>query len=419
MLAWLLLPALIQGGDVGDVGYTAIVQQADAQLQAGPWRAWLDSPGGELPFALEIERKGAKLSAKIGNGEESIAVPDARFDANDLVLDIPHYDSKITARILPLGTKLEGEWKKRSGPDRWTKLAFHATAGAAPRFSPLQEETPRALEGRWSAHFDKGEENGVLVLRKGSTDGVEGTFLMPSGDFRWLAGSVQGDRLRLSCFDGAHAFLFDATSGKDGGWNGKFWSGDRWEDSWTGKLDPNAQFADGFGDVHWKDGFDLGQLAFPDLDGKKRSLADPAFGGRAIVIQLLGSWCPNCHDETAYLARVHEKYKDRGLTVIGLAFEVTGDFARDAEQVRRMRERYKVGYPILLAGMNDKKKVVEAIPALDKMLAFPTTIFLHGDGRARAVHTGFAGPGTKEEYEKLKKRFEGMIEELLAEPSRH
>jgi thiol-disulfide isomerase/thioredoxin len=418
MFACLLLPALMQGGDVGDVGYTAVVQQPDAQLQAGPWRAWLDSPGGELPFALVIERTGARLSAKIGNGEESIAVPDTRFADNDLVFDIPHYDSKITARVLPLGTRLEGEWKKRSGPERWTKLAFHATAGAAPRFTPLQEATPRVLEGRWSAHFDKGEEDGVLVLRKGTGDGVEGTFLLPSGDFRWLAGSVQGDRLRLSCFDGAHAFLFDATGAANGGWKGKFWSGDRWEDSWTGKLDPNAQLADGFGDVHWKEGFDLGQLAFPDLDGKKRSLADPAFAGKAIVIQILGSWCPNCHDETAYLARVYDTYKDRGLSVIGLAFEVTGDAARDSEQVRRMRERYKVGYPILLAGTNDKKKVVEVIPALDKMLAFPTTIFLDGDGRMRAVHTGFSGPGTKEEYERLKKRFEGMIEELLAEPKK-
>jgi thiol-disulfide isomerase/thioredoxin len=415
MLGWLLVLALTQ--DPEAIGY-ADIQSPDAMLHVGPWRAWLDSPGGELPFALEIERTGTKLSAKIGNGEESIAVPDTRIEANELVLDIPHYDSKITARIAPLGTKLYGEWKKRSGPDRWTTLKFHARAGTAPRFSYLAESPPRPLEGRWSVRFDKGNESGVLVLRKGAEDGVEGTFLMPTGDFRWLAGSVQGNRLRLSCFDGAHAFLFDATSGKDGSWTGKFWSGDRWEDTWTGKLDPNAKLADGFDDVHWKEGFDLARLAFPDLEGKKRSLADPAFAGKAIVIQVLGSWCPNCHDETAYLARVYDKYKERGLSVVGLAFEVTGDFARDAEQVRRMRERYKVAYPILLAGTNDKKKAAEAIPALDKVLAFPTTIFLHGDGRVRAVHSGFAGPGTKEEHEKLAKRFEAMIEELLAEPAR-
>lgn len=416
MLRWLLVLALTQEPEA--IGGYADIPSPDAMLQVGSWRAWLDSPGGELPFALEIERTGTKLSAKIGNGEESIVVPDTRIDANEMVLDIPHYDSRITARILPLGTKLEGEWRKRSGPDRWTKLGFHATSGPAPRFTPLQKATPPPTEGRWSVHFDKGEESGVLVLRKGAVDATEGTFLMPTGDFRWLAGSVQGNRLRLSCFDGAHAFLFDATSGADGSWAGKFWSGDRWEDTWTGKLDPNAKLADGFDDVHWKEAFDLAQLSFPDLDGKKRSLADPAFAGKAIVIQVLGSWCPNCHDETAYLARVYDRYKERGLSVVGLAFEVTGDPARDSEQVRRMRERYKVAYPMLLAGMNDKKKAAEAIPALDKVLAFPTTIFLHGDGRVRAVHSGFAGPGTKEEHEKLKKRFEAMIEELLAEPTK-
>ena len=414
-MLWLLF-ILGAAQDRGDRGYETPPELPGVVLETGTWRAWLDSPGGDLPFALEIERAGAKIAAKIGNGEESIPVPETRIEGAEIVFDIPHYDSRITARIAPLGTKLEGEWKKRSGPERWTKLPFHAVAGPAPRFGHLPDAPARALEGRWSVRFQKGAESGVLILRKGAAEGVEGTFLMPTGDFRWLAGSMQGKRLRLSCFDGAHAFLFDATIDDYGGWSGKFWSGDRWEDDWVGKLDPNARLADGFDEVRWKEGFDLAQLTFPDLDGKKRSLADPAFAGRAIVIQVLGSWCPNCHDETAYLARVYDRYRARGLSVVGLAFEHSGDFARDAEQVRRMRDRHAVQYPILVAGLSDKKKVAAAIPALDRVLAFPTTIFLHGDGRVRAVHSGFAGPGTKEEHEKLKKRFEGIVEELLAEP---
>lgn len=418
----IMLPALVvalvlqgAGRDLGSTGY-AEIESPDALLQVGPWRAWLDSPEGELPFALEIARDGKKLSATIGNGEEKIAVPETRLEGGDLVFDMPHYDSKITAKIAPLGTKLDGEWKKRSGVDRWTTLKFHATAGAASRFTPSAKAAAAQLEGRWSAHFDKGEETGVLVLRKGAESTVEGTFLMPTGDYRWLAGTIDGDRLRLSCFDGAHAFLFDATASAGGGWSGKFWSGDRWQDTWNAKLDPNAQLADEFGQAHWKEGIGLAELLYPDLDGNEHSLGEEAFAGKAMVIQILGSWCPNCHDETAYLARVYDRYKERGLSVVGLAFELTGDFARDAEQARRMRTRHKASYPFLLAGLSDKKKAAEAFPALDRVFAFPTTIFLHRDGRVRAIHSGFSGPGTREEHEKLAKKFEGIIEELLAEP---
>jgi len=402
-----------RGHDSGQAG--ADVEQSATMLERGSWRAWLESPGGELPFALEIERTDGQLSATFGNGEEKIVVPLSRIEGGDIVFDIPHYDSRITARIAPLGTRLDGEWRKRSGVERWTSLRFHAVSGQAPRFTSRGAGDAALISGRWAVQFESEPDPAVAILRP-SPGGVEGTFLTSTGDFRWLAGSFEAGRLRLSCFDGAHAFLFDAKLGADGRLAGGFWSGDRWHDPWTAVRDENATIPDGFERARWKEGFDLGRLVYPDLDGKKRSLGEKAFAGRAMVIQVLGSWCPNCHDETAYLARVHDEYKERGLSIVGLAFEMTGDFSRDSGQVIRMRERHKASYPFLLGGLSDKQKASEALPALDRVLAFPTTIFLHGDGRVRAVHSGFAGPGTKEEHEKLKRRFEGLIEELLAEP---
>jgi len=387
------------------------------ELQTGPWRAWLESPGGELPFGLEIERAAGQLSATIVNGEERIAIPSTTVEAREIVFDFPHYDSAIRARISPLGMSLKGEWRKRSGADRWTVMPFRAEAGDSPRFRPIEEVRimTQAVQGRFAVKFERSEDPAVAILRPGKGNGIEGTILTTTGDYRWLAGSMEGVRLRLSCFDGAHAFLVDASTGADGVLRGRFWSGDRWQEGWEAKWDANASIPDGFEQVHWKDGFGLADLRYPDLDGKARSLADPEFAGRAIVIQVLGSWCPNCHDETAYLSKVYDRYRERGLSVVGLAFEHTGDFARDAEQVKRLRARYDVKYPILLAGLSDKKKASEAIPALDRVLAFPTTIFLHKDGRVRAVHSGFAGPATKEEHEKLARRFEALIAELLAE----
>ncbi|HEV8113555.1 MAG TPA: TlpA disulfide reductase family protein [Planctomycetota bacterium] len=416
MLLALAIGLLIQGrdGDYG-MGYAEIGPPTE-MLEVGAWRAWLESPGGELPFEIVIARDGPKLSAKIRNGEEEIGVPETRLEGDQIVFDIPHYDSSITAKVARLGTKLDGEWKNRSGADRWTKLKFHATAGAAPRFRSEGPLNAAPVAGRWSAKFDGDADLAVAILRPGADGAVEGTFLTSTGDFRWLTGSCERGHLRLSCFDGAHAFLFDARTSPDGSLAGDFWSGDRGHDTWMALRDDHASIPDEFERAHWKDGFGLAQLRFPDLDGKEHSLGEEAFAGRAIVVQVLGSWCPNCHDETAYLARVYDQYKARGLSVVGLAFEMTGDFARDAEQVRRMRERHKVAYPMLLAGLADNQKAAEALPALDRVIAFPTTIFLHRDGRVRAVHSGFAGPATKEEHAKLAKQFERIIEELLAEP---
>lgn len=415
-MLWALACALLlQGDDRGldRVGY-AEIQSPAAMIEVGPWRAWLESPGGELPFELVITRDGGKFAADFQNGQESINEPETRIDGDQIVIEIPRYDSRITATIAPLGTRLDGEWKKRSGLDKWTSLPFHAQAGAAPRFARLGGAAERINDGRFSVKF---EQSGVAVLMLNTEAGATvGTFLTTTGDFRFLCGSLENHRLRLSCFDGAHAFLFDAISDTHGALHGDFWSGDKWHEKWEAKPDPNASLPDGFDQAHWKDGFGLAQLLYPDLNGVEHSLGEGAFAGKAIVIQVLGSWCPNCHDEMPYLAKVYDRYKDRGLSVVGLAFEVTGDWTRDAQQVRRMRERYGAKYPVLLAGSSEKQKATEAFPALDRVFAFPTTIFLHRDGRVRAVHSGFAGPATKEEHEKLAKRFEGIIEELLAEP---
>ena len=77
------------------------------------------------------------------------------------------------------------------------------------------------------------------------------------------------------------------------------------------------------------------------------------------------------------------------LSIVGLAFEVTGDFRRDAQQVLAYAERHDVGYPLLVAGLSDKAAAGKAFPVLDQVRSYPTTIFLHADGRVRAIYQAF------------------------------
>lgn len=389
-----------------------------SDVREGLWCASLASPGGKLSFGLEIKVVDHALQATLVNGSERIAVPSARLEKGELVLEIPHYDAILIATLSEQGDRLGGEWRKRSGSDRWTKLPFaavHAKNGSCEVPSPRKADEP-TVDGRWSVKFSASEDPAVGVFQTQGTQAVEGTFLSTTGDYRYLAGTFTDRHLRLSCFDGTHAFLFDARLQDDGTLKGDFWSGDRWHETWTATRDARAELPDTYGRARWNEDIGLATLLFPDMDGQERSLADPEFAGQARIVQILGSWCPNCHDETHYLAELDRRYRARGLSIVGLAFEITGDFERDAEQVRRTAKRHGATYPMLLAGLSDREKARQALPALGGLFAFPTTIFLHKDGRVRAVHSGFAGPGTGEEYTKLKGEFEKLVLELLNEP---
>jgi thiol-disulfide isomerase/thioredoxin len=403
----------------------ALVAPAAAQLQqanepaAGRWRAWLDTPGGELPFGIEFSYPDDVLSAHLVNGEERIPVlaftRDAGAAAPTVVLSMPHYDSEITARITGSGRSLDGEWRKTRGPGKEARVLFHARAGETERFAREQEfDLEDGLGGRWSVRFASDELPAVAEFTQYTSGRLRGTFLTATGDYRYLAGHVDGEQLALSCFDGAHAFLFRATRQPDGSLAGDFWSGNWWHETWTATPAPDAALPDPFAQTSRTD-TSLAALAFPDLDGELRNLADPDLSGRATLVQLFGSWCPNCHDETAYLVELDRRYRERGLRIVGLAFELTGDFERSARQVKRFAARHRVKYPLLIAGTADKGLASQAFPAVDRVRSYPTTILLHGDGRVRAVHSGWSGPATGEAHVKLRADMESLIEELLAE----
>ncbi len=135
------------------------------------------------------------------------------------------------------------------------------------------------------------------------------------------------------------------------------------------------------------------------------------------MVNVFGSWCPNCNDEAPLLAEWYRRYRDRGLEIVGLAYEFTGDPERDRRLVRRFAKRYGIDYPLLLAGVSDKAAAAETLPDLTAVLSYPTTIFIGRDGKVRKIHSGFAGPGTGRHHEELVAKLEAAIEELLAEPA--
>jgi thiol-disulfide isomerase/thioredoxin len=380
----------------------------------GAWHAWLDSPGGELPFELELRETDGKWQALVTNGAEQQGVPLSKFENGELTLRFGHYDATIQARVAEDGRRLDGEWKKRRSADEYATLPFHAVQGSVPRFGGGDAAAAQALDGRWAAFFESQPQPAVALFSPQPDGEVWGTFLTTTGDYRYLAGSFDGERLRLSCFDGAHAFLFDARLGKEGGLAGDFWSGDRSHDAWRAKKSPEAKLPDAQSLLHPRPGARFDQLSAIGVDGRLYSFAEPSFAGKVRLVTLFGSWCPNCHDEAALLVELDKKYRSRGLLILGLAFEVTGDVERDLKQVRGFAARHGIEFPLLLAGKADKEIAARCFPLFDKIEAFPTTVFLDADGMQRAAWTGYSGPATGSEHAALRARFEALIEKLLA-----
>jgi len=384
-------------------------------LEPGTWRAWLDSPGGELPFGLELTPGSGGWSGKILNGLERIDIERVEIDANHLTLGIDHYAATVEA-TLTSPTTLEGRWWKTGSKGAISELPFHAIHGESRRFQSLEAAVETgSVDGRWSVQFADDEDLAVAVFEQHDGNEVTGTFLTTTGDYRYLAGSFEGGRLRLSVFDGAHAFLFDARLQDDGTLAGDFWSRDSWHDTWTARRDDTASIDPATEQVAWVGGTPLSEVVFPDLEGNPRSLDDPEFAGQARIIEVFGSWCPNCNDATAYLVDLHKRYGPRGLSILGLAFEMSGDFGRDADQVRVYRNYHGIEYPLLIAGNSIKAEASKQFPLIERIKSYPTTIFLDGEGNVHTVYSGFSGPATGDAYLELQAEFERIIEELLGD----
>lgn len=386
----------------------------------GDWRAVLTSPGGELPFTLTVEDEGGWLRAVAQNGEERAPFSGIRIDGRQVVFELDFYDAEIESTLGEDG-HLEGRWRKTTD-DGDSTLPFKAVKDDTSRFlatdRPAPGGAPASVAGAWSVEFtdEDGSETARAELEQ-QGDVLTGTFLTATGDYRFLHGSYEKGLLRLSTFDGAHAFLFTAEAQADGSLQGDFWSRDSYHATWTAR--PAADEADGLTDP-WQlvgltneDG--KFSFAFDDRDGNTVSLEDARFQGKVVLVNIFGTWCPNCNDEAPLLSTWHRRFQDQGLEIVGLAYEYTGDRARDEAMIDRFAERYAIQYPILLAGTSDKKEAASTLPDLTSVVAFPTTVFIGRDGKVRKIHSGFEGPGTGTHHAELVAELESLIRELLAE----
>ena len=251
-------------------------------------------------------------------------------------------------------------------------LLFSAVPGAK-RFDQNATATGN-ISGRWQVTFSQSKKDGLSVAEfRQQGNKLTGTFLNPTGDYRYLEGVVSSDSILLSGFDGGHAFLITGKIDGDNITDGKFYSGATYMENWTAVKDANATISQDSVAMYVKPGEESLHFSFKDLNGKKVSITDDKFKNKVVVIQLMGSWCPNCMDETAFLSDYYNENKQRGVEIIALAYEYSTDWNRSLKSLQKFKDRYDVQYTILNTEVTvlDSLRTEKTLPELSPIKFFP------------------------------------------------
>ncbi|NJN41549.1 MAG: TlpA family protein disulfide reductase [Flammeovirgaceae bacterium] len=313
------------------------------QLENGIWRGVIEMQEQSLPFNFEIDQTNGVIISLV-NGTEKIPLDEIEFFGDSIRIVMHIFDSEIRARVN--SDTLNGYFVKNYAPE--FKYPFSAGAGESFRFVKDETQSSVDFSGTYGVEFlheeDTISEISIAVgIFKQNGNTVTGTFLMNNGDYRFLQGNVVDSELWLSTFDGNHSFIFRANKYGDT-LRGDFWSGAAWHETWTGIKDDNATLPKNESLTYLREGFEKIEFSFPDLEGIPVTDEDDRFKNKVVILQIFGTWCPNCMDETKFLANWYKENQKRGVEILGLAYERKDDFDYASGRVRKMKQRLGVDY---------------------------------------------------------------------------
>lgn len=386
--------------------------QSYKKLKRGDWSANLQlGKDTFLPFHLEI--KGSKKAPvfSIHNAEEKIELTSLKAVQDSFQIDFPNFHSYIRF-VVKNKKEIIGLWTNLNKGKNY-HIPFRATYGLEEIASDLEA---KILSGRWKAIFSpdtQDAEYAIGVFKADETYHLSGTFLTETGDYRFLEGkTLYGNQFILSCFDGSHAFLFTGSLTKNGEIDGLFFSGKHYQTKW--KATKNETFKLRNADsLTYLINSDIFSFKLKDLEGKDFVFPNEQYKGKPTIIQIMGTWCPNCLDETKFLKEMYDKYHVSGLEIISVGYETPPTFEGKVEKVKLLKDRLDLNFTFLIGGEANKNLASEQFSMLNKVISYPTAIFLNKEGEVVKIHTGFNGPGTGEIYETFKKETEQLIIELL------
>ncbi len=374
--------------------------------KAGVWRFELRYPHVAVPFLMELEPGRRGWTGTLVNGRERIPLNEIRVAKGRWIIPLQTYQNHLELEIRSK-ERIAGFFVK-NGVSPAERIPLEGRHGVIRRFEREKADPTQDLSGKWSMEITgpDGKKTQAVALfdQQGST--LYASIMLPTGDLRYIDGHVAGDTFTTAAFDGVFNFVFR------GKLEGKTLKGEiagKIVETFTARRDAKASLPDPLKVAS----AETLSFSFPDTEGKTVSLDDPRFKGKPVIVQIFGSWCPNCIDELQFLAPWYRENAKRGIEVVAVSFERAPSPEEARRHLNMVAKKRQIPYPVLLAGTSRDDKPEAKLPGLKGFASFPTTIFLDRGHKVVKVHSGFNGPGTGLYYEEFKKLFHETVEKLL------
>lgn len=397
----------------------------------GIWRATLhlsvdsadiaeERTKGLLPFTFEVVYiTEDSFHIIIRNAEERIVCTDIDFALDRSIgkdtirITLPAFGTYITAKYEE--DAIEGHWWDPSRGDHY-RIPFKAYHGRDYRFALDAEAGAADFSGSWKALFSVESPSPYPAIVKINQDGnhVTGTILTETGDYRYLEGNVENDRLFLSTFDGTHAYLFEAKLLADSTISGVYRSGNHYKTYWTAERNAEYTLSDPYSLTTVKDPQVPFDFTFENITGDSISLSDPRYADKPVIVNIFGTWCPNCLDEMTFLTEYLNAHPEKGVEVISIGYERHQEKIKAVNALRNYKTHFAIPWEVLYGGSYQKQHVAASLPMLNNFRSFPTLLFLDHKHRVVKIHSGFFGPAT-DQYATFVKSFEETMNTLTAQ----
>lgn len=116
--------------------------------------------------------------------------------------------------------------------------------------------------------------------------------------------------------------------------------------------------------------------SLPDLQGKSQSISQ--WRGKVLVVNFWATWCVPCREEIPEFIKAQNKYRDRGLQLVGIAID-------QKENVAAYSKEVGINYPILVG---DFDTIELSRQAGNSYSGLPFTAIIDRNGKIATVQLG-------------------------------